>query len=67
MANAGAWASSHQQEMEFDNGDSFPTGDGFNIGELSGLDGTYDNVSLYIYCNERRHFSSVRPHLLFVC
>jgi hypothetical protein len=67
MANAGAWASSQQQEMsEFDSGDTFPTGDGFNIAELSGLDGTYDNVSLCIYCNERR-LQSVRPHMLIVC
>jgi hypothetical protein len=52
---------------EFDNGDTFPTGDGFNIAELSGLDGTYDNVRLHIYCNESCHVSSVRPCLLFVC
>jgi hypothetical protein len=57
MANAGGWASSQQQEMsEFDSGDTFPTGDGFNIAELSGFDGTYDKVILCIYCNERRLF-----------
>lgn len=52
---------------EFDNGDTFPTGDVFTLAELSGLDGTYDNVTMCIYCNERRHFSNIRPRLLFVC
>jgi hypothetical protein len=57
MANAGVWANSQQQAMsEFDNGVTFPTGDGFNIAELGGLDGTYNNGSLCIYCTERRHF-----------
>jgi hypothetical protein len=55
MANAGDWTNSHQQDMsEFDNGDTFSTGDGFNIGELSGLDGMHDNISLCIYCIEKR-------------
>jgi hypothetical protein len=53
MANSGGWANTQQQEMsDFDNGDNFPTGDGFNIGELSGLDGTYDDIGLCIRYTE---------------
>jgi hypothetical protein len=49
MANVEGWASSQHQEMsDFDNGDSFPAGDGFNIGELSGLDGAYNDIVLCI-------------------
>jgi hypothetical protein len=45
MANTRAWASSQQQEMsDFDSADNFSPGDGFNIGELSGMEGTYDIV-----------------------
>jgi hypothetical protein len=61
MASVGACANCHQQEMStFENGDPLHTGEGFNICEL-GFEGTYDNVSLCIYSNERRDFSSVRP------
>jgi hypothetical protein len=49
MANAGEWTNAQLQEMsDFDNADNFPTGDGFNIGELSGLDGMYESFVLCI-------------------
>jgi hypothetical protein len=67
MASSRVWANSQQQEMsDFDSADNFPSGEGFNIGELSGMDGTCDLV-LYVYCSKRRNYSSVRPLLLFVC
>lgn len=45
MANASAWASSQQQEMsDFDSADNFSPGEGFNISELSGMEGTYGIV-----------------------
>jgi hypothetical protein len=67
MANPRVWRNSQQQEMsDFDSADNFPSGDGFNIGELSGMDGTYDLVSC-VYCSESRKCSSVRPQALFVC
>jgi hypothetical protein len=66
MANGGGWTNCQQQDMsEFDNGDTFSTGDGFNIGELSSLDGMYDNISLCIYCTERRHFIKCTPTFAF--
>jgi hypothetical protein len=66
MASVGVHSNSHQQEMAFENADPLLTGEEFNMCEL-GLEGTYDNVSLCIYSNERRDFSSVRPRLMFLC
>jgi hypothetical protein len=67
MATVAVCANSHQQEMSaFENGDPLLSGEGFNFCEL-GLEGTYNNVSLCIYSNERRDFSSVRPRLMFLC
>ena len=41
MAERGGWSTSQQSEMsEFDSANNFQSGDGFNISELSGLDGT---------------------------
>jgi hypothetical protein len=55
MANTRAWVSSQQQEMsDFDSTDNFPPGDGFNIGEMSGMEGTYDLV-LCVCCIEKRN------------
>ena len=55
MANTRARGSSQQQEMsDFDSTDNFSPGDGFNIGELSGMEGTYDLV-LYVCCSEKRN------------
>lgn len=54
MANTRAWGSSHQQEMsDFDSADNFSPGGGFNIGEMSGMEGTYYLV-LFVCCSEKR-------------
>lgn len=53
MANSVAWGTSQQQEMsDFDSADNFPPGEGFNIGELSGMEGTYGCV-LFVSCSEK--------------
>lgn len=53
MANSGGWASTQQREMsEFDSGENFSTEDGFNIGELCGLEGTNYDIVLCIHCSE---------------
>jgi hypothetical protein len=55
MANSRDWGSPQQQEMlDFDSANNFSPGDGFNIGELSGMEGTYDFV-LYVCCSEKRN------------
>jgi hypothetical protein len=62
MANSGGWTNSQQQEMsDFDSADNFPSGDGFNIGELSGMDGTYDLV-LYVLKGE-----TIQAYAHFYC
>ena len=74
MANSMAWATSQQQEMsDFESADNFPPGDGFNIGELSGMEGTYDRV-LYISCSEKGNLkrtptycSSASTILIYFC
>jgi hypothetical protein len=55
MANSRTWGSPQQQEMsDFDSANNFSPGEGFNIGEMSGMEGTYDLV-LYVCCSEKRN------------
>ncbi|PNF43046.1 hypothetical protein B7P43_G05564 [Cryptotermes secundus] len=58
MANSGVWSNSQQQEMsEFDNGDTFPTGDGFNLAELSGLDDLITNCENELFSKSSNFFT----------
>lgn len=67
MANSRDWGIPQQQEMsDFDSANNFSPGDGFNIGELSGMEGTYDLV-LYVCCSEKgnlQHTPTITVRLL---
>lgn len=57
MADPGGWSISQAEMSEFDSGNSFSAGDGFNINELSGLDDLLTNCENELFSKNNHLFT----------